>query len=46
MHDKIFTASRVLQLLQSVAQKYLILTPDEIQKWQDDSLEFFINQKE
>ena len=35
-----------MQLLQSIAQKFLILTPDEIQKWQDDSLEFFINQKE
>ena len=46
LHAEIFTASRVLQLLQSVAQKFLILTPDEIQKWQDDSLEFFINQKE
>ena len=46
LNAEIFTAARISQLLQSVAQKFLILTPDEIQKWQDDSLEFFINQKE
>ena len=46
LNAEIFTASRVSQLLESVVHKFLILTPDEIQKWQDDSLEFFINQKE
>lgn len=46
LNAEIFTASRVSQLLESVVHKFLILTPDEIQKWRDDSLEFYINQKE
>jgi hypothetical protein len=46
LNEHIFTEQKVFQFLQEITQKFLILTPDEIQKWQDDSLEFFINQKE
>jgi len=42
----IFTDDRVLEILQTVTQKYIILTEQEIEKWNEDSLEFYINQKE
>ena len=33
-------------MLQSMTQKFIILTDLEIQKWNEDSLDFFMNQKE
>jgi hypothetical protein len=32
--------------LQTLTQSYIILTAKEVEKWQDDSLDFFLNQKE
>lgn len=44
--ENLFTQARVTEMLQTITEKYLILTPQEIEKWKESSLEFYINQKE
>ena len=42
----VFTQERVNEMLQTITEKYLILTIQEIEKWKENSLEFYLNQKE
>jgi hypothetical protein len=43
---EVFNENRVFAMLQEMAHRYIIFSDNEIQKWNENSLEFFMDQKE
>ena len=46
MTQNIFTKENIEQMVGTVTFNYIKLTENEIKAWEEDSLDFFINQKE
>ena len=45
MENTFFTKDRIHNILTVIVTKYLILTSEEMQLWQEDSLKFFLHMK-
>jgi len=41
--SSIFTSERVVDMLNTLTQNYIVLTRQEVELWEQDSLEFYIN---
>ena len=42
----IFMEEKVFQMLQEITHRYIIFSEHEIEKWNENSLEFYMDQKE
>jgi hypothetical protein len=46
LEQKFFTKERLMHILRVILTKYLTLTKEELECWQEDSLKFFLYLKE
>jgi len=44
--EKLYDENSLMTILKILTENYIVFTAKEVEKWQQDSLDFFLNQKE